>query len=53
MGLCLEPKQSAMPPLYSTVFTTETSKTNGVSFTAQCSKYHRFEVATAIVPEGK
>jgi hypothetical protein len=40
-------------PTTITAFTKETSKTNGVRFTAHYSKYHRFEATVAIVPEGK
>jgi hypothetical protein len=38
-------------PTTITAFTTETSKTNGVRFTAHYSKYHRFAGTATIVPE--
>jgi hypothetical protein len=40
-------------PTTITAFTTETSKTNGVRFTAHYSNYHRFAATVTIVPEDK
>jgi hypothetical protein len=40
-------------PTTITAFTTETSKTNGVRFTAHYSKYHRFAATATIVPADK
>lgn len=40
-------------PTTITAFTTETSKTNGLRFTAQYSKYHRFAATVTIVPPDK
>jgi hypothetical protein len=40
-------------PFTITAFTTETTKTDGVRFTAHYSDYHRFTASAAIVPTDK